>query len=209
MVKVAPPLMAAPGGLDQHFGLVVGTPALLAAAAAMSVVVVGRGQAARVLAVVGLLPAIVLQTVLLAPGGMVWRGQGEHLGGYIQVSPIGATVGLLLAVVMAGMSDPWRKAGSHPAAWCARTAIVLALTVWMVPAFILGFEDDHPHANRFRPLRVGWALMATVGTVMGAALPWMIATLVLVAATVEGRWRWFCGLSALALLATVIMRELV
>jgi hypothetical protein len=107
--------MAAPGGLDQHYGVVAATPALLAGAAAVAVALIGNGRAARFVAAIALLPAIALQTALLAPAGIAWRCQGLHVGGWVLIHPLTIAVALVVAVITAALGDPWRGQGRSPA----------------------------------------------------------------------------------------------
>lgn len=190
--------MTAPGGMDHHYGVVAATPALLAYATALAVLCVGSGRGGRVLAAVGLIPALALQTVLLAPEGIAWRCRGLHVNGAIFVDPITITAGLVLALVVAARGDPWRGTDRHPAAWCLRIGTALALPTLLIPALVLAVEHDHPQRIEYRPLRIGVALLATVGWLWWP-LPCALAMLILVALTTRGAWRWVTAISAVAL----------
>lgn len=196
--------MPAPGGMDHHYGIVAATPALLAYATALAAVCLGPQRATRVLAAIGLMPAFALQILLLAPEGIAWRCRGLHVHGAIFVDPITITVGLVMALVVAGISDPWRRPEHHPAAWCLRVATAFALPTLIIPALLLAVEHDHPQRIDYRPLRIGVGLLATVGW-MWWPLPCAGAMLALVALSTRGTWRWASAAAGVALLTAVLV----
>lgn len=190
--------MAAPGGLDQHYGIVAITPALLLVLTAMAVALVPPGRGVRILLAVGIVPAIALQVLLLIPGGIAWRCRGEQVGGLVAVDPVAVVAGLVLAIAAALVRGGWARGG--PSAWCLRLGLALGLPLVMAPPLILVCEEDLGTRVGLRALRWGCLVCLTAAAwwwPLGAtAMAW-----ILVAATTGGRWRVLATVLAVVILA--------
>jgi len=186
------PTLDPPGGLQHHLALVALTPALLAVASAAASAAV-RGRGARIVAGIALVPALVLQALMLLPDGLAAQAGGPQFGGVVRIGWVASSAALLL-----GLWATWQwRATSRAWSWPLRLAVAMLLPVLLLPPLLLAIEPDSDGNGR------RWRL-AGIAVLLPFAwwwASWAMAGACVVAATARGPWRPACAAAALACMA--------
>jgi hypothetical protein len=210
------PQLTPPGHLDQHSLLVALTPVLLCVVAAFALWLIGgrAGTVRRplvVLATLNVLGALGMQGLFLLPWGPAAAYTEPLAGGLVRVGWWATGTAFALGCWATWYWRPW-KAGSpgHPAQWCLRVALALAVPVVAVPGLLIAALLDANSASGRRCWFAGVIVLTASGVILGLPLlapecRWWLHALALTSGTLlaaRGPWAVPMGLACVAAVAS-------